>query len=127
MKPAPFFAVSIGSSRVRRTWSTMPGLASEIAGLTAEHLELVLIAMLIAIGISIPTGVWLTRRASLSRWVVGFANILQTIPSLALFGFLIQVPFIGGIGKRTDIVAMVLYALFPILRKRLDYIMSVDL
>jgi osmoprotectant transport system permease protein len=104
----------------------MPGLASEIAGLTAEHLELVLIAMLIAIGISIPTGVWLTRRASLSRWVVGFANILQTIPSLALFGFLIPVPLIGGIGKRTAIVALVLYALLPILRNTLAGILGVD-
>jgi len=104
----------------------MPGLASEIAGLTAEHLELVLIAMLIAIGISIPTGVWLTRRVSLSRWVVGFANILQTIPSLALFGFLIPVPFIGGIGKRTAIVALVLYALLPILRNTLAGILGVD-
>jgi len=104
----------------------MPGLASEIAGLTAEHLELVLIAMLIAIGISIPTGVWLTRRESLSRWVVGFANILQTIPSLALFGFLIPVPLIGGIGKRTAIVALVLYALLPILRNTLAGILGVD-
>jgi len=104
----------------------MPGLASEIAGLTAEHLELVLIAMLIAIGISIPTGVWLTRRVSLSRWVVGFANILQTIPSLALFGFLIPVPLIGGIGKRTAIVALVLYALLPILRNTLAGILGVD-
>src|SRR5690349_371799 len=108
MKPARFFSVWIGNSRIRRTRSTMPGLAGEIAGLTAEHLELVLIAMLIAIGISIPTGVWLTRRVSLSRWVVGFANVLQTIPSLALFGFLIPVPLIGGIGKRTAIVALVL-------------------
>jgi len=104
----------------------MPGLASEIAGLTAEHLELVLIAMLIAIVISIPTGVWLTRRVSLSRWVVGFANILQTIPSLALFGFLIPVPLIGGIGKRTAIVALVLYALLPILRNTLAGILGVD-
>ena len=104
----------------------MPSLASEIAWLTAEHLELVLIAMLIAIGISIPTGVWLTRRVSLSRWVVGFANILQTIPSLALFGFLIPVPLIGGIGKRTAIVALVLYALLPILRNTLAGILGVD-
>ena len=104
----------------------MPGLTSEIAALTGEHLELVLIAMLIAIGISIPTGVWLTRRVSLSRWVVGFANILQTIPSLALFGFLIPVPLIGGIGKRTAIVALVLYALLPILRNTLAGILGVD-
>src|SRR5436309_10784107 len=126
MKPAPSLRVSTGSSRIMTTRSLMPSLASEIAWLTAEHLELVLIAMLIAIGISIPTGVWLTRRVSLSRWVVGFANILQTIPSLALFGFLIPVPFIGGIGKRTAIVALVLYALLPILRNTYVGLTGID-
>ena len=58
--------------------------------------------------------------------MVGFANILQTIPSLALFGFLIPVPLIGGIGKRTAIVALVLYALLPILRNTLAGILGVD-
>ena len=63
------------------------GLRSEIASLTVEHLELVLVAMLIAAAVSIPAGILLTRRAGLRRWVLGFANVLQTIPSLALFGF----------------------------------------
>ena len=103
-----------------------PGLRGEIASLTVEHLELVLVAMLIAAAVSIPTGIWLTRRAALRRWVLGFANVLQTIPSLALFGFLIPVPLIGGIGKRTAIVALVLYALLPILRNTLVGILGVD-
>jgi len=101
-------------------------LLSEIASLTIEHLELVLVAMLIASAVAIPTGVFLTRRAGMRGWVLGFANILQTIPSLALFGFLIPVPLIGGIGRRTAIVALVLYALLPVLRNTLVGILGVD-
>jgi len=62
----------------------------------------------------------------LRRWLLGFAGAIQTIPSLALFGFLIPVPFIGGIGKSTVIVALVLYALLPILRNTFVGIVSVD-
>src|SRR5882724_7178266 len=102
------------------------GLLSGIVSLTVEHLELVLVAMLIASAIAIPTGVYLTRRAGMRGWVLGFANILQTIPSLALFGFLIPVPLIGGIGRRTAIVALVLYALLPVLRNTLVGILGVD-
>jgi len=101
-------------------------LASDIVDLTLEHIEIVAIAMAIAIAISVPLGVLLTRRAPLRPWVLGFANIMQTIPSLALFGFLIPVPLIGGIGKRTAIVALVLYALLPILRNTMTGILSVD-
>src|SRR5205814_781630 len=68
----------------------------------------------------------LAHFAAWRRWVLGFANILQTVPSLALFGFLIPVPLIGGIGKRTAIVALVLYALLPILRNTLAGILGVD-
>ena len=102
------------------------GLLSEIASLTIEHLELVLVAMLIASAIAIPTGVGLTRRVGMRGWVLGIANVLQTIPSLALFGFLIPVPLIGGIGRRTAIVALVLYALLPVLRNTLVGILGVD-
>ncbi len=98
----------------------------ELQDLAIEHIIMVAISMLIAAGIAIPTAIWLTRRAAWHRWVLGFANILQTIPSLALFGFLIPIPFIGGIGKRTAIIALVLYALLPILRNTLVGIMGVD-
>jgi osmoprotectant transport system permease protein len=101
-------------------------LRNEIAALTIEHLELVLLAVFLAAVISIPTGILLTRRAGMRRWVLGFANVLQTIPSLALFGFLIPVPIIGGIGKRTAIVALVLYALLPMMRNTLAGILGVD-
>lgn len=102
------------------------GLSTEIASRTVEHLEVVLIAMLLAAAISIPAGISLTRRVSMRRWALGLANVLQTIPSLALFGFLIPVPLIGGIGKRTAIVALVLYALLPMLRNTLVGILGVD-
>jgi osmoprotectant transport system permease protein len=101
-------------------------LTREIIDLTAEHLVLVLIAMAIAILVALPVGILLTRRAPLQRWVIGFANIMQTVPSLALFGFLIPIPFVGGIGKHTAIVALVLYALLPILRNTLTGILGVD-
>jgi osmoprotectant transport system permease protein len=101
-------------------------LRSELASLTLEHVELVLVAVLIAAALSIPTGILLTRRTGMRRWVLAVANVMQTIPSLALFGFLIPVPIIGGIGKRTAIVALVLYALLPMMRNTLTGILGVD-
>jgi osmoprotectant transport system permease protein len=101
-------------------------LARDILDLTLEHLFLVSLSMTIAAALAIPAGILLTRRAFLQRWLLGFANIMQTVPSLALFGFLIPLPFLGGIGKHTAIVALVLYALLPILRNTLTGILSVD-
>ncbi len=101
-------------------------LASEIAGLSLEHLELVLMALAIAAAIGLPAAILLTRRSGSRRWILGFANIAQTVPSLALFGFLLPLPLIGGIGKRTAIVALCLYALLPILRNTLTGILGVD-
>jgi len=102
------------------------GLMGELLELTLEHVELVSVAMAIATAMAIPAGILLTRREALRRWVLGFANIMQTVPSLALFGFLIPLPFIGGIGKHTAIVALVLYALLPILQNTLAGILGVD-
>jgi osmoprotectant transport system permease protein len=102
------------------------GLASDILNLSAQHLVLVATAMSIAIAIGFPLGIVLTRRAAWRAPLLGIANIFQTIPSLALFGFLIPIPFIGGIGPRTAIVALVLYALLPILRNTLAGILGVD-
>ncbi len=92
----------------------------------AEHLWLVFIAIAIAIMIALPLGILITRR---KRWrgpVLGIANVMQTIPSLALFGFLIPLPFIGGIGPRTAIIALVFYALLPIIRNTVTGILGVD-
>ena len=102
------------------------GLARDILDLTLEHLFLVSLSMAVAAALAIPAGILLTRRSFLQRWVLGFANILQTVPSLALFGFLIPLPFLGGIGKHTAIVALVLYALLPILRNTLTGILNVE-
>ena len=101
-------------------------LARDILDLTLEHLFLVSLSMAIAAALAIPAGILLTRRTILQRWVLGLANIMQTVPSLALFGFLIPLPFLGGIGKHTAIVALVLYALLPILRNTLTGILGVD-
>ena len=104
----------------------MEGLAREILDLTLEHLWLVFVAMMIAGGVGIGGGILLTRRPSWRGWVLGFANVMQTVPSLALFGFLIPIPFIGGIGKHTAILALVLYAILPVLRNTLTGILGVD-
>ncbi len=93
---------------------------------TGEHLGLVLVSIAIAAAIGIPAGILVTRRPRLERWVLGAANVMQTIPSLALFGFLIPIPLIGGIGARSAIVALVLYALLPIVRNTYAGIKGVD-
>jgi osmoprotectant transport system permease protein len=100
-----------------------PGMMQDILARTGDHMILVLSALLVAIAIALPAGVWLTRHPRWRTPLVGFANIAQTIPSLALFGFLI--PF-TGIGKTTAIVALILYALLPILRNTLVGILGVD-
>ena len=80
----------------------------------------------LAVAIGVPLGIALAGRPRLARPVLVLANLAQTIPSLALFGFLIPVPFIGGIGVRTAIVALVLYSLLPILRNTVTGIQQVD-
>jgi osmoprotectant transport system permease protein len=99
---------------------------AEILSATLEHVELVLIAMTAAILIGVPLGMLIVRRAKLRALALGVAGIFQTIPSLALFGFLIPIPFIGGIGQRTAIVALTLYALLPILRNTYVGLTEID-
>ena len=98
----------------------------EVAQLTLEHLILVVLSMLIAASIGFPLGILMTRKPRLSHPILTFANVVQTIPSLALFGFLIPLPFIGGIGARSAIVALVLYSLLPIIRNTFTGISGVD-
>jgi osmoprotectant transport system permease protein len=107
-------------------WHFMLEHRAEILARTLEHLWLVTAAMGIALLIGLPVGVALVGHSSLRRWVLGAANVVQTIPSLALFGFLIPVPFLGGIGANTAIVALMLYALLPILRNTYTGIAGVD-
>jgi len=99
---------------------------AEVGRLTLEHLGLVGASTGIAVALGLPTGIALTRLPRLRAPILGAANVLQTIPSLALFGFLIPLPFIGGIGARTAIVALVVYALLPIVRNTYTGITEVD-
>lgn len=107
-------------------WSFFAEHRAEILGATLDHIELVLISMVIAMFIAVPLGMFIVQRPALRAVSIGIANIFQTIPSLALFGFLIPIPFIGGIGKRTAIVALVLYALLPILRNTYVGLRGID-
>lgn len=99
---------------------------SELLVLVRQHIVLVFVSILVAVIIGVPTGIILTRYRALRSPVLGIANVMQTIPSLALFGFLIPLPFIGGIGTRTALVALVLYSLLPIIRNTVTGILNVD-
>lgn len=99
---------------------------TEIARLLGEHIRLVAMAMAISIAVALPLGIWITRNDRPRPWVLGFANVVQTIPSLAVLGFLIPVAYIGGVGTRSAVVALVLYALLPILKNTVTGILAVD-
>lgn len=99
---------------------------AEFAGLVWQHLMMVTVSTALAVAIGVPAGIWATRRPSVRAAVLGAANILQTIPSLALFGLLIPLPFIGGVGARTAIVALVVYALLPVIRNTVTGIRGID-
>lgn len=98
----------------------------ETLALTGEHLALVAVSTLIAVAVGLPVGLLLTRHARWKRPVLAVANVLQTVPSLALFGFLIPLPFVGGIGARSAIVALVLYSLLPVIRNTVTGVEGVD-
>ena len=99
---------------------------SEIWESTLEHLFLVVVSIAIATLIGIPLGILITRQKNFRQPVLGVANVLQTIPSLAMFGLLIPIPVIGGIGKVPAIVALTLYSLLPIIRNTYTGIIGVD-
>jgi osmoprotectant transport system permease protein len=98
----------------------------EALGLLGQHVFLVALSTGIAVAIGVPLGILLTRRPAWRTPILGLANIFQTIPSLALFGFLIPLPFLGGIGARTAVVALVVYGLLPIVRNTYTGITGVD-
>ncbi len=104
----------------------LKSLLRDVGELTLEHLTLVLISSAFAIAIGVGVGIIATRQPTVRRISVTVASILQTIPSLALFGFLLPIPLIGGIGNRTAIICLVLYSLLPILRNTIVGIVSVD-
>ena len=99
---------------------------SEIGELTVEHLWLTAAAMLFATLIAVPAGIWLTRAPRWAKPVIAIVNILQTIPSLAMFGFLLPLPWLGERAARIAIVALTAYALLPILRNTYAGIRGID-
>jgi osmoprotectant transport system permease protein len=107
-------------------WQFMLQNYTEVLELTLEHLKLVGISTLLAVLIGIPLGILITRWPSLNKPVLGGANIIQTIPSLALFGFLLPAPWIGARADRLAILALTLYALLPLIRNTYAGIQGVD-
>src|SRR5215207_822512 len=106
-----------------RFWHTH---SAELMTLLQQHVLLVLISTVVAVGIGLPAGILAARRPNAGRVILGLANIAQTIPSLALLGFLLPLPFIGGIGPRTALVALTLYALLPIVRATVTGLATID-
>jgi osmoprotectant transport system permease protein len=98
----------------------------EMARLTFEHLWLTGFAMLLAVAIGVPLGILLTRRRRLAGPVIAVANVIQTVPSLALFGLLLPVPWLGENAARLAILALTGYALLPILRNTYAGVGNVD-
>ena len=98
----------------------------EIARLTGEHLLIVLIAVGAAVVIGTPLGIYCRSNRGMARYVLRAVDAIQTIPSLALFGFLIPLPLIGGIGVRTAVIALTLYSLLPIVRNTVVGLNGVD-
>src|SRR6185295_7614601 len=94
--------------------------------LVAEHVLLVVISTTAAVAIGVPLAIFATRRPRLAAPLVGVANIVQTIPSLAMFGFLLPIPLIGGVGARAALTVLVLYGLLPIVRSTIVGITSID-
>jgi osmoprotectant transport system permease protein len=100
--------------------------AGELAMLVRQHVLLVFVATAVAIAIGVPAGIFAARRPRAGRAVLAFASVAQTIPSLALLGFLLPLPFIGGVGPRTAMVALTLYALLPIVRTTVTGLTTID-
>jgi osmoprotectant transport system permease protein len=98
----------------------------ELLHLTGQHLLLVGVSTAIAVLAGVPAGVLAAKRPRIGRPILAFASIAQTIPSLALFGFLLPLPFIGGVGPRTALVTLTLYALLPVVRTTMAGVKSVD-
>jgi osmoprotectant transport system permease protein len=104
----------------------MNSFMAEILQTSGEHVVLVATAVLAAVVVGAPAAIVLTLHARTRRWVLGIVNVIQTIPSLALFGVLLPIPLIGGIGKRTAIIVLALYALLPIMRNMVVGILGVE-
>lgn len=99
---------------------------AEMLGALGQHVVLVLVATATAIGIGVPLGIVAARRPRLGAPLLLFANIVQTVPSLAMFGFLVAVPLVGGIGARSALIVLFLYALLPVMRNTVAGIQGIE-
>src|SRR5829696_9072138 len=111
---------------IERLFAFWSSHRQELAMLLAQHVVLVAVAVGIAVAIGVPLGILAARRPRLAAPIVAIANVVQTIPSLAMFGFLLPVPFIGGLGARAAIVVLILYGLLPILRTTIAGLRGID-
>ncbi len=100
--------------------------AHELARLTGEHVVLVILSTAVAAAIGLPVGILAARRPRLGAPLTAIANVLQTVPSLAMLGFLLPLPLVGGVGRRTALVALTLYALLPVVRTTIAGLQGVD-
>src|SRR5436309_3256085 len=99
---------------------------SELAALLGQHVLLVVVSTLLATAIGVPLGIFAARRPRLASPLMAFANIVQTVPSLAMFGFLLPVPLVGGVGARAAIVVLILYGVLPIVRTTIAGLAGID-
>jgi len=106
-----------------RFWSSHRG---ELATLLAQHVMLVGLSTIAAVAVAVPLGIFAARRPRLAAPLTGIANVVQTIPSLAMFGFLLPVPLVGGVGARAALVVLFLYGLLPIVRTTIAGLRSID-
>src|SRR5687767_6211218 len=100
--------------------------AVELWALLAQHIVLVLVSTFVAIAIGVPIGIMAARRPRIGGPLAAAASVIQTVPSLALFGFLLPLPLVGGIGARTALTALILYALLPVIRTTAAGLRSID-
>ncbi len=107
-------------------WQFWVAHRAELATLTAQHILLVAASTAVAVAVGVPLGIFASKRARLAAPLVAVANIVQTIPSLAMFGFLLPVPLIGGVGARAAIAVLILYALLPIVRTTITGLRGID-
>ncbi len=99
---------------------------SEFLNATLRHLALVMASTGIAVAVGVPLGVTAYRNPRVGSPLIGFANIVQTIPSLAMFGFLIPMPMIGGIGAKAAVIVLILYALLPVMQTTVSGMKGID-
>ncbi len=108
---------------VLRFWSSHRG---ELAALLAQHIVLVSVSIVAAVAAAVPLGILASRRPRLAAPLTGIANVVQTVPSLAMFGFLLPVPLVGGVGARAALVVLFLYGLLPIVRTTIAGFRGID-